>query len=72
MNIGNEIKKLTIDNAITLTELAQEISKIKQKHYSIQNLSTKLKKGTVNLNELSIILDKLGYNIRFEKKNFDL
>jgi len=68
MNIGNEIKKLTIDNAITLTELAKRIAEAKQKHYTVQNLSTKLKKGTVNLNELSIILDVLGYNINFEKK----
>lgn len=68
MNIGNELKKLTIDSAMTLTELARRIAASKQKHYSVQNLSTKLKKGTVNLNELSIILDELGYNILFEKK----
>lgn len=68
MNIGNEIKKLTIDNAVTLTELAAKIAKAKQKHYSVQNLSTKLKKGTVNLNELAIILDELGYKVIFEKK----
>lgn len=68
MNIGNEIKKLTIDNAITLTELAERIAKAKQKHYSVQNLSTKLKKGTVNLNELAIILDELEYKVIFEKK----
>jgi hypothetical protein len=68
MNIGNEIKKLTIDNAITLTELAKKIAETKQKHYSVQNLSTKLKKGTINLNELVIILDVLGYKVNFEKK----
>ena len=68
MNIGNELKKLTIDSAMTLTELARRIAESKHKHYSVQNLSTKLKKGTVNLNELSIILDELGYNIIFEKK----
>lgn len=68
MNIGNEIKKLTIDNAITLTELAKTIAEKKEKHYSVQNLSSKLKKGTVNLNELGIILDMLGYDIIFKKK----
>ena len=68
MNIGNEIKKLTIDNAVTLTKLAEKIAKAKQKHYSVQNLSTKLKKGTVNLIELAIILDELGYKVIFEKK----
>lgn len=69
MNIGNEIKKLTIDNAVTLTELAKAISIAKQKHYTVQNLSAKLKRGTANLLELSIILDKLGYDLKFEKKS---
>lgn len=68
MNIGNEIKKLAIDNAVTITQLAKSIEEYKQKHYTVQNLSTKLKKGTVNLNELSIILKTLGYKINFEKE----
>lgn len=67
MNIGNEIKKLAIDNAITITQLAKIIEESKQKHYTVQNLSAKLKKGTVNLNELSIILEALGYKVKFEK-----
>ena len=68
MNLGNEIKKITIDNTVTLTYLAKEISKKKGKPYSVQNLSAKLKKGTVNLNELSIIMEILGYKIKFEKE----
>ena len=68
MNIGNEIKKLAIDNATTLTKLANYISEKKQKHYTVQNLSAKLKKGTVNLTELSIIMEFLDYSIKFEKK----
>ena len=69
MNLGNEIKKLAMDNAATLTFLAEEISKKKGKPYSVQNLSSKLKKGTVNLNELSMIMEILGYKIKFEKEN---
>ncbi len=68
MSLGNEIKKLAIDNAVTLTQLAEYIGEKKQKPYSVQNLSTKLKKGTANFNELEMILDKLGYSIKFEKK----
>ncbi|MCQ2753423.1 MAG: LLM class flavin-dependent oxidoreductase [bacterium] len=68
MNIGNEIKKLAVDNCVTLTYLADCISKKKGKPYSVQNLSTKLKKGTANFNELTMILDELGYQIKFEKK----
>ena len=69
MNIGNEIKKLAIDNCVTLTMLAEYISEQKGKPYSVQNLSSKLKKGTINANEIAVICDKLGYNIIFSKKN---
>ena len=69
MNIGNEIRKLTIDNCVTLTMLADYISEKKGKPYSVQNLSSKLKKDTINANEIAIICDKLGYNIIFSKKD---
>lgn len=68
MNIGNEIRKLVIDNNVTLTTLAEYIAEAKGKAYSVQNLSSKLKKGTINSNEIAIILDKLGYEISFIKK----
>ena len=68
MNIGNEIKKLAVDNGITLTQLAQIIAEKKGKNYTVQNLSTKLKKGTANFNELNIILDAMGYEIVFNRK----
>ena len=68
MNIGNEIRKLEIDSKITLTQLAEYIAEKRQKPYSVQNLSIKLKKGTANFNELEMILEKLGYEIEFVKK----
>ena len=67
MNIGNEIRKLTVENGVTLTHLAKCIAVKKGKPYSVQNLSSKLKKGTANFNELAIILEELGYDIKFEK-----
>ena len=48
--------------------MAENISKVKGKPYSVQNLSSKLKKGTINANEIAIICDKLGYDIIFSKK----
>ncbi len=68
MNIGNEIRKLTVENGVTLTHLAKIIAEKKGKPYSVQNLSAKLKKGTANFNELAIILEELGYSLKFEKK----
>ena len=68
MNIGKEIKKLAVEKGVTLTHLAKCISNKKSKHYSVQNLSAKLKKGTINCTELMIILDELGYSIKIEAK----
>ena len=44
------------------------IAEKKGKNYSVQNLSTKLKKGTINFNEINIILEKMGYEIVFKKQ----
>ena len=69
MNIGIELRKLALNSCVTLTTLAEYISEKKGKPYSVQNLSSKLKKGTLNANEISIILEKLGYEINFIKIN---
>ena len=63
MIISNDIKKLLIDKDMTLTQLAKIISERKGKNFSIQNLSQKLKKDTLNLKELEIIMETLGYKI---------
>lgn len=68
MDLKVEIRKLAMIENVTLTQLAKYIEDKKQKPYSVQNLSTKLKKGTLNLNELSLILDKLNYDVHFEKQ----
>ncbi|MDR1168186.1 MAG: hypothetical protein LBK53_04760 [Heliobacteriaceae bacterium] len=68
MNISNEIRKLLIDKDYTLTELAGIISQKKNKNFSVQNLSQKLKNNTITLKEFEIILDVLGYSISFQHK----
>lgn len=69
MVLCNEIKKLMIDCDVTLTQLAFEISKAKNKHYTVQNLSQKLKNNTLNASEIDIILGVLNYQILFYPKN---
>lgn len=69
MDISKEIKKLLIDADITLTELARIIAETKDKHYSVQNLSQKLKNNTINAREIEIILDALDYRICFLPKS---
>lgn len=69
MDISKEIRKLLIDADLTLTQLAQKISQSKKKHYTVQNLSQKLKNGTINAKEIEIILDCIGYTAYFVPKN---
>ena len=69
MDISKEIRKLLIDADLTLTQLAQKISQSKKKHYTVQNLSQKLKNGTINAKEIEIILDCIGYTTYFVPKN---
>jgi len=68
MSLCNEIKKLMIDCDITLTQLAHEICKAKNKHYTVQNLSQKLKNNTLNAQEIDIILEVLDYQMLFYPK----
>lgn len=65
MGICNEIKKLMIDNDVTITQLAKVIAEAKNKHYTVQNLSQKLRNNTLNAKEIDIILSALKYQIYF-------
>ncbi|MBQ8458700.1 hypothetical protein IJ541_01205 [bacterium] len=69
MVLCNEIKKLLVDCDITLTQLARIIAEKKGKHYTIQNLSQKLRNNTLNSTEIDIIMEALGYRIIFYPKD---
>lgn len=54
-----------IDNDVTITQLARIIADVKNKHYTVQNLSQKLRNNTLNASEIDIILNALKYQIYF-------
>lgn len=64
MDIAKEIRKLMIDEDITITALAE--------HFGVtqQNISAKFKKNDFRISELASIADAIGYevNISFTKK----
>ena len=62
MDIEKEIKKILIDNNMSVTSLAELLKT------SRQNLNNKLKRKDMKLSDLNDILDKLGYKIEFIKK----
>ena len=62
-----QIKVLLAQEVITMKELANALGKELNKKYTPDNLSQKLRKGTIPYNEMVIIAKILGYKIKFEK-----
>lgn len=69
MSIMNDLKKVLLDVNISLTELAEALSKKLGKRYSMQNLSNKLRNETITHREMLVIADILGYDLQFVRKN---
>ena len=68
MSIMNDLKKVLLDVNISLTELAEALSKKLGKRYSMQNLSNKLRNETITHREMLVIADILGYDLQFISK----
>lgn len=68
MSIREDIKSLLAKENITLTELAEEISAKTHKKTTVYSLSQKLLRDSMKYNEVKKILDCLGYEIDFKKK----
>lgn len=68
MSIMNDLKKVLLDVNISLTELAEALSKKLGKRYSMQNLSNKLRNETITHREMLVIADILGYDLQFIRK----
>ncbi len=64
-----EIKLLASLRGLTLTHVAQKMSERLKKPYSLANLSNKLKRGSISIDEVRLLADILGYNIKFVEKN---
>ena len=63
--INVEVKLLVSLKGLTLTYVANELSKRLNKTYSLPSLSKKLKRGTISYEEIAIIADILDYDIKF-------
>ncbi len=65
-----QVKVLLAQEVMTLKDLASILSRELGKKYTPDNLSQKLRKGTIPYNEMVIIAKILGYKIKFEKDGF--
>ncbi len=67
MLVREQIKALLAQENMKMKDLAEKMQEKTGKNYSLQNLSHRLKRGTVSFNEVLEISEILGYNITFEK-----
>ena len=67
-NVREQIKSILAQKSVTMKEVANFLAKETKKNYSLANLSSKLKRGTLSYNEVVIIADFLGYDIEFRER----
>lgn len=68
MNANTQIRVLLAQKHLNITKLAGLISEKTGKPCSKQNLSNKLRNGTVRYDEMLVIADILGFKIEFSEK----
>jgi len=66
--VREQVKVLLAQEVMTLKDLAEALGKELGKKYSPDNLSQKLRSGSIRYNEMVIIAKILGYKIKFEKE----
>ena len=65
MRVKKDITMLLLENDMSITELAKEMSKRMGKPISRSNISQKLIRGTLKYEEAILIGEILGYDLKF-------
>ena len=68
MNAINEVKMLAAQKGLTLTYLAEYLSKHTNKKYSLDSLSKKLRANTIRYSEMKIIAQALNMELTIQDK----
>lgn len=68
MELKDEIKAYIISSGWSITDLNNELNKINNTEYTVQNLSGKIRKGSLKYSEILQIADILGYEIKWVLK----
>lgn len=68
MELKDEIKAYIIGSGWSITNLNDELNKLNGTQYSVQNLSSKIRKGSLKYSEMLQIADIIGYKIKWELK----
>lgn len=65
MSVRTDIKLLLTENDVSITKIANEMTKLSGHKYSRSNLSQKLSRGTLKYEEAKLIGQILGYELKF-------
>ncbi len=65
MRVKKDIKMLLVENDVSITYIAQEMTKLTGKNISRSNISQKLTRGTLKYEEALLIGQILGYDLKF-------
>ena len=68
MTATEQVKILLVKEHLTVKELAVLLNENTNKPFSQQGLLHKLSRGTLRYDEVALIADVLGYEIKIEKK----
>lgn len=68
MELKDEIKAYIIGSGWSITNLNDELNRLNGTQYSVQNLSSKIRKGSLKYSEMLQIADIIGYKIKWELK----
>ena len=68
MSIRDDIKYLLFENNVTMTQLAEVLTKRTEKNYPIGSLSKKLVRNFLRADEYKLIAQILGYEVKLIKK----
>lgn len=68
MTSRNELKILIMKEALTVQKLAELLTQKTGKHYTQRSLQNKIFLSSLNYDEMELIADLLGYEIKIVKK----
>ncbi|MBN1045472.1 LLM class flavin-dependent oxidoreductase [Clostridium botulinum] len=68
MELKDEIKAYIVSSGWSITDLNKKLNKLNSTEYTVQNLSSKIRKGSLKYSEVLQIAEIIGYEIEWNRK----
>ena len=69
MGLKEEIKAYIVSSGWSITNLNEELNRLNGTESTVQNLSNKIRKGSLKYSEVLQIAEIIGYEIKWIKKD---